>query len=336
MAAIEFFNVLLCEVSDPAPALAAPQVIERLVPALMRRLPYSAEDVAAMWDEMQADAQVADREEDIRPHFGMLGKAQGRFGEEDSEEEGEAEAAGGLWTARRRAGKCLENLSGKLAAQVVLPSVVACLERGLSSAAWPQREGALMGLGAVALGCAHGLEPHLPALLPFVVSQTEDAAAPLRRIALWTLGRFARWLCARPHDFFPAALEAVLRRVGDVNKGVQHAAVSALDFLLENSGEARAVDASAARKILDALCGSLQHAQANQLSYTWDSLALAFSTCELRSSAGGDWAARYLPALWNKFAAAASTDPWLASASFAMSKSVAVGVAAAGMGAGWR
>jgi len=211
---VDFFNVLAIEVIDPTPLLG--QYAPRLIPMLFSHLSYTASDLESLWDEIQPDANQPDRDEDIKPRLGMFGGVRGQD-EDDDENEGESEMNSRVYTIRQSAGKCLENLSRKLPSQVILTQLIPCLERGLTSPAWVAREGkidanfiiyafqqsthraqtkktttgALMGLGAVAQGCDNSLEPHLPNLLPFIVAQASDEAVLLRKIALWTLGRFA-------------------------------------------------------------------------------------------------------------------------------------------------
>jgi len=179
-----------------------------------------------------------------------------------------------------------------------------------------------MGLGAVATGCEHCLEPYLPALVPFLVLQAADSAVLVRKIALWALGRFARWIGSSRPDLMPGIVHVVLARTHDDNKGVQFAATSSLDAFVENAPPS--VLQPMLAYVLEALCAgvarTLQRAQANQLASTWDSLALCFTHLEVPRDVG----AAVAPVLWAHFERASSLDAWLPSACFAMAKLVGV------------
>jgi len=80
-------------------------------------------------------------------------------------------------------------------------------------------------------------------------------------------------------------------------QSVQYAATSALDSYVEAAKELHTLQPFV-MAILDRLCANLSEAQINQLSSTWDSLALCFTSLDVSNSS---LASRYLPFLWAKF-----------------------------------
>jgi transportin-1 len=136
--------------------------------------------------------------------------------------------------------------------QVLLPRV----SEMVKTENWIYREAAVLALGTVANGAQQFLGPHMNTILPFLVSLLNDQVYLIRSITCWTLGRYAKWLMNHhegmshvdiqhlTHTATPAAkkmiadlLNILLPRVLDPNKKVQHAAVSALANIMDDSRE---------------------------------------------------------------------------------------------------
>jgi transportin-1 len=56
---------------------------------------------------------------------------------------------------------------------------------------WEVKESGILALGAIAEGCMGGMIPHLPELVPFLISCLSDKKALVRSITCWTLSRSA-------------------------------------------------------------------------------------------------------------------------------------------------
>jgi len=105
-----------------------------------------------------------------------------------------------------------------------------------------------------------GMIPHLPELIPYLISCLSDKKALVRSITCWTLSRYSHWVVSQPHDsYLKPLMEEVsfsllfqcreiglpplhsfswlqlLKRILDPNKRVQEAACSAFATLEEEA-----------------------------------------------------------------------------------------------------
>ena len=98
------------------------------------------------------------------------------------------------------------------------------------------KESGILALGAIAEGCMQGMIPHLPELIPFLITCLSDKKALVRSITCWTLSRYAHWVVSQPHDqYLKPLMEELLKRILDANKRVQEAACSAFATLEEEA-----------------------------------------------------------------------------------------------------
>ena len=56
----------------------------------------------------------------------------------------------------------------------------------------------ILAIGAIADGCGRLVEPHLPTLMPFLISTLDDAKPLIRSISCWSVSRYAPWIVAQP------------------------------------------------------------------------------------------------------------------------------------------
>lgn len=49
-------------------------------------------------------------------------------------------------------------------------------------------------------GCMTGMTPHLPELVPYLISCLMDKKSLVRSITCWTLSRYAHWVVGQPHE----------------------------------------------------------------------------------------------------------------------------------------
>jgi len=242
---------------------ALAQFMPKVIPVLLQSMIYEEDDVIRLMAE-EDDAEAEDRAEDLKPQFA---KTQGARGEkkqgdqangaqqqqqqpqeedEDDLSEGEIEESDfgdpeDEWTLRKCSAAALDvfsNVYHNPIFEIILPY----LKETLRHEQWPNREAAVLTLGAVADGCMDAVTPHLPELVPYLISLLNDAQPVVRQITCWCLGRYSEWAShlhdpSRKAQFFEPMMEGILHRMLDNNKKVQEAAASAFASLEEKSDE---------------------------------------------------------------------------------------------------
>lgn len=152
--------------------------------------------------------------------------------DEDYDDDDEDEEGGGEWNIRKCSAAALDVMAvsfGTELLEVLLPH----LKEKLFAEKWEERESGILALGAIAegqsrcsrcchgrkkprltwAGCMQGIEPHLPQLLPWLLTALKDKKALIRSITCWSLGRYSSWAVhSRPDDkqqFFIPTMEGV-------------------------------------------------------------------------------------------------------------------------------
>ncbi|ETW74770.1 hypothetical protein HETIRDRAFT_68096 [Heterobasidion irregulare TC 32-1] len=242
-------------------------LLPRVAPVLLDCMVYGEDDL--LWLEGDAeDAAVPDKDTDIKPrHYGGKShglsregldgdtngadpsKKLGAYGEEqldsdedydDMDEDDFADEMATEWNLRKCAAAALDVLAVRFGPQL-LGVLLEPLKGKLWNTDWLLRESAVLALGAVAEGCIEAIEPHLPMLIPYLISNLNDPKPLVRSITCWTLGRYAGW-CVNgqtedhKNQFFIPTLEGLLRMVLDTNKRVQEAGCSAFATFEEDAG----------------------------------------------------------------------------------------------------
>ncbi|GJQ10631.1 hypothetical protein GpartN1_g2422.t1 [Galdieria partita] len=241
--------------------------LSRLVPILLSNLVYSEEEISNLSIDEETDV-MPDREEDIKPFIhpskskGIHGhrnrQANGDLtafheGKTDNEDVGKEEENGSEysddldddtdqseWSVRKCSAFSLDTLS-RVFQDELLPNLLPHLQEKLLSEHWQVRESGILALGAIAEGCYNGLEPHLPALIPFLINLLTDSHPMVRVMACWSLSRYIRWVIKDPSQrnmYLQPLLERLLDNVISRNKRVQAAACSALATIEEDSESA--------------------------------------------------------------------------------------------------
>ena len=59
-----------------------------------------------------------------------------------------------------------------------------------------------------------GMIPHLPELIPYLISCLGDKKALVRSITCWTLSRYAHWVVGQPHEMY---LKPLMEEVGQIS-----------------------------------------------------------------------------------------------------------------------
>ena len=243
--------------------------LQKIVPVLLESMVYDEEDVMRL-EGGGDDAAVEDRAEDIKPQFAKSknpraaipnghdmnlpvngdGAAQGDSGssyEGDSLSEGEIEEdddddiaeVEDRWNLRKCSAAALDVLASAFH-EPVFAITLPYLKDNLRHHDWPNREAAVLAIGAVADGCMQAVKPHLPDLVPYLISLLDDGEPVVRLITCWALGRYSSWashlesLDDRKRYFEPM-MAGILYRMLDQNKRVQESAASAFANLEEKA-----------------------------------------------------------------------------------------------------
>jgi transportin-1 len=243
--------------------------LDKIIPVLLDSMVYSEEDIA-MLEGGDDDADEEDRAEDIRPAFakgrtlvngqstGDANQAQnggtyaklGAFDDEDDEfDEGEIEESDDeedgnpedRWNLRKCSAAALDVFATDFRGPV-FDTILPYLLTNLKHEEWPQREAAVLALGAVAEGCIDVVTPHLPELVPYLITLLNDPEPLVRQITCWTLGRYSSWGASltdpsRRSRYFEPMMEGILMKMLDRNKRVQEAGASAFAHLEEKAGK---------------------------------------------------------------------------------------------------
>ncbi|KAB5545624.1 armadillo-type protein [Coniochaeta sp. 2T2.1] len=246
--------------------------VHKIIPILLQCMVYSGEDIALLGGASD-DEDEDDREEDIKPQFASkkatrnltslngdqaaLEAAKGTnayeklAGMDDDLEEGEIddldEDDGGddnpdeRWTLRKCSAAALDVFARDFGDDV-FTSILPYLQANLRHDEWPQREAAVLALGAVADGCMAVVIPHLPELIPYLITLLNDPEVLVRQIVCWTLGRYSQWAAsledpALKAAYFEPMMEGILTKMLDKNKKVQEAGASAMANLEEKAGK---------------------------------------------------------------------------------------------------
>ncbi|CAD5215211.1 unnamed protein product [Bursaphelenchus xylophilus] len=217
------------------------KILPELTAVLLRCMRYSANDLAILKADVEDDANVPDRAEDIRPRFhrarNMFDDGNGGGGDDDEDgNDDDDEDAYIEWSLRKCAAASLDMLSsifGDPFLEYLLRNVNDCLQ----NEDWIVKESGILALGAVSEGCTNGMNPHLPTLIPFLINQLDDQHALVRSITCWTLSRYCHFVVFQPQsELFRLLLTKLLIRILDKNKRVQEAACSAFATFEEEAG----------------------------------------------------------------------------------------------------
>lgn len=238
--------------------------MHKVIPVLLQNMVYEEDDVLRLMRD-EDDADVEDRAEDLKPQFAkskgarletsktgeqaVNSKQQQQQPEDDEDDlsEGEIEDSEfgddpeGEWTLRKCSAAALDVFSNVYHDQI-FTIILPYLKETLRHDQWPNREAAVLTLGAVADGCMDAVTPHLPELVPYLISLLNDAQPVVRQITCWCLGRYSEW-ASHLHDptqkqqYFEPMMEGILTRMLDNNKKVQEAAASAFASLEEKSDD---------------------------------------------------------------------------------------------------
>jgi len=241
--------------------------LDRIVPVLLDCMIYDEEDQLRLEGDAE-DADVEDEDKDIKPQFatskvsrstnsvstsqppnGRSGPAangyvyaddddelsDGEIEEEDDDFEVNPEDE---WNLRKCSAAALDSLASQFGSQV-FEVTLPWLKDNLTHKDWPNREAAVLALGAIGPGCMNSIGQHLPQLIPYLISLLDDQQPVVRQITCWALSRYAGWAAhldpVAKQQFFLPMMDGILKRMLDNNKTVQESAASAFATLEEAS-----------------------------------------------------------------------------------------------------
>lgn len=231
--ALEACEFWVAFAEQPASYNIVHPILPRLIPILLKHMAYSEEEVSLMRD-IQEDASVPDRVEDLKPRFhkaklhglssneaslkiseddastheakqtmtSHMGRPSSTIhpsstsnqqkgvserqndkdgdrdhddeGDDDSEEDEDSDVDYSEWTLRKSSAAGLDMLANIFAEEILTP-MMNFMPQLLYSHRWEQRESGILALGAVAEGCAEGVEFLFPDMMPYLVRSTGDS-----------------------------------------------------------------------------------------------------------------------------------------------------------------
>ncbi|EPS41322.1 hypothetical protein H072_4848 [Dactylellina haptotyla CBS 200.50] len=235
--------------------------LPKIIPTLLNSMVYSEDDIAELGGQGD-DADDEDKTEDLKPVFAkaksrMMNGAPGetpegqteqvKMGDDDDLSEGEIEDDDFFgdvnpedkWNLRKCSAAALDvlaNVYHDTIFQIILPY----LEKNLQHTEWSYQEAAVLALGAVADGCWDTVTPHLPKLIPYLLTLLNSEEPLVRQITCWTLGRYAKWAVSSKdpefrRQYFERIIAGLLGKMLDGNKKVQEAGASAFASLEEQA-----------------------------------------------------------------------------------------------------
>ena len=239
--------------------------LNKIVPVLLDCMIYSEDDQLRLEGD-EDDADEEDQEQDIKPQFatskasriGVSGTSTPQPGsgqtkpavngyayEDDDDElsEGEIEEDEDFdidpeeeWNLRKCSAAALDSIASHFGGPVFNVTLPWLMDN-LAHKDWINREAAVLALGAIGPGCMEDIRPHLPKLVPYMISLLSDQQPVVRQITCWALSRFAGWAsqldAAGKQQYFEPMLDGILQRMLDKNKKVQESAASAFVTLEE-------------------------------------------------------------------------------------------------------
>ncbi|QIX01249.1 hypothetical protein AMS68_006766 [Peltaster fructicola] len=223
--------------------------LAEIVPVLLDCMVYSEDDQLRLEGD-DDDADEEDDAKDIKPQFAtskrsgqetappvVNGQPSNGYAYEDDLSDGEIldddEEFGDPedeWNLRKCSAAALDSLALHFGGPVFKQTLPWLMEN-LQHRDWPNREAAVLAIGAIGPGTIDEVKPHLPQLIPYIITQLNDEQPVVRQISCWALSRFAAWAAsldeAGKQQFFEPMMDGILRHMLDNNKKVQESAASA-------------------------------------------------------------------------------------------------------------
>ena len=162
----------------------------RILPALLDGMVYTDSEIAD-FDAEEEDENVPDKPQDIKPFvYGKRGGGGGGGDEDEDDDGGDDDYEPEEWNLRKCSAAGLDIFASEFGDEI-LPIVLPIISARLQSsdiALWPQKESAILALGAVAEGCGSAIEKFLPEIIPFLLQQSSHpkvSLSPVCRVCVY-------------------------------------------------------------------------------------------------------------------------------------------------------
>lgn len=283
------------------PESAVRPFVSSMVPTLLQKMVHNEEDILMLEASNENDAELEDKDEDIRPVAAKISKKRDNANseEEDDEDDGDVDTQ---WNLRKCAAATLDVVTSILPRDV-LSVAFPVLREHLSADQWYVREATILALGAMADGGMKYFTDQLPSLIPFLVEKLRDEWAPVRTITCWTLSRFSVWILSDNTQFLIPVLEAVMDASMDKKKSVQEAAISSVAVFIENC-DAELVETLLYNELLERFNQCFQLYQKKNLIILYDAVGRLAEKCDFDEDAMN----LILPHLINKWGSISDGD----------------------------
>ncbi|SCU91022.1 LAFA_0F01420g1_1 [Lachancea sp. 'fantastica'] len=278
--------------------------IATVVPMLLAKMTHDEDEIIVFEASNDDDAELEDRDEDIKPATAKISKKRELSGADDEyadddDDDGDHDTQ---WNLRKCCAATLDVLTGILPRDVLSVGFPILRER-LSSEEWYVREAAILAFGAMADGGMRYFADQLPALIPFLLEKLNDKWAPVRTITCWTLSRFSTWILADNTQFLMPVLESLMTSLLDKKKMVQEASISSVAVFIENC-DAEIVETLLYNELLVRFHQCFQLYQKKNLIILYDAVGRLAEKCEFDETAMN----YILPHLIEKWGSLSDTD----------------------------
>ena len=207
--------------------------VNEIIPVLLAKMVYNDDSIIILEASNEDDAFLEDKDEDIKPVAPRIVKKRDGADDEDEDDDHDDGDIDTEWNLRKCSAATLDVMTNILP-QHVMNVAFPFLREHLTSDKWFIREATVLALGAMAEGGMKYFDDQLPTLIPFLVEQLNDAWAPVRKMACWTLSRFSPWILQDHTEFLLPVLEKILIALMDKKKDVQESAISGVAVFIEN------------------------------------------------------------------------------------------------------
>ncbi|SCU82982.1 LANO_0B08020g1_1 [Lachancea nothofagi CBS 11611] len=277
--ALQASEFLLAFVSNShIPESAVNPFVNEMVPILLSKMVHDEEEILMFEASNEDDADLEDKDEDIRPAAAKISKKRDDMGGEDDETSEDDDDFDTQWNLRKCCAATLDIITSILPREV-LSVGFPILRAHLGAEQWFVREATILALGAIADGGIRYFSDQLPALIPFPLDKLNDEWAPVRTITCWTLSRFSSWILADNTQFLMPVLESIMTVLMDKKKMVQEAAISSVAVFIENC-DAELVEALLYSELLAKFHQCFQLYKKKNLIILYDAVGRLAEKCE--------------------------------------------------------
>ncbi|SCV01950.1 LAME_0G19592g1_1 [Lachancea meyersii CBS 8951] len=257
--------------------------VNDIVPILLIKMIHDEDEILMLEASNEDDAELEDRDEDIKPVTAKISKKREASGADDDYEDDDESDFDTQWNLRKCCAATLDILTSILPRDVLSVGFPLLRER-LSAEHWYVREATILALGAMADGGMRYFSDQLPALIPFLLQKLNDQWAPVRTITCWTLSRFSTWILADNTQFLMPVIESLMTALVDKKKMVQEASISSVAVFIENC-DAELVETLLYNELLVRFHQCFQLYQKKNVIILYDAVGRLAEKCEFDETA---------------------------------------------------